>query len=93
LRINGTFFLSYKNHNYASCIEKSNKVFAIKRYSSTDTARILLRIPCRYLECDQCFDVYIGSKIAKWLSKIVVRTIIIVVGLVLRCVFFYRLIA
>ncbi len=36
---------------------------------------------------------YIGAKIAKRLSKPVVRTIIITVGLVMSVVFFYRLIA
>lgn len=35
---------------------------------------------------------YIGAKIAKRLSKSVVRTIIIIVGLGMSCVFFYRLI-
>ena len=35
---------------------------------------------------------YVGAKIAKRLSKPVVRTIIIIVGLVMSCVFFYRLI-
>lgn len=34
---------------------------------------------------------YIGAKIAKRLSKAVVRSIIITVGLVMSCVFFYRL--
>ncbi len=38
------------------------------------------------------FGGYIGAKIAKRLSKPVVRAIIIVVGLVMSCVFFYRLI-
>lgn len=36
---------------------------------------------------------YIGAKIAKRLSKPIVRMIIIVVGLVMSCVFFYRLIS
>ncbi len=35
---------------------------------------------------------YIGAKIAKRLSKSAVRAIIIVVGLVMSCVFFYRLV-
>ncbi len=38
------------------------------------------------------FGGYIGAKIAKRLSKPVVRAIIIIVGLVMSCVFFYRLI-
>jgi hypothetical protein len=39
------------------------------------------------------FGGYVGAKIAKRLSKTVVRTIIITVGLIMSCVFFYRLIA
>jgi uncharacterized membrane protein YfcA len=38
------------------------------------------------------FGGYVGAKIAKRLSKTVVPAIIIVVGLVMSCAFFYRLI-